>query len=332
MITVNISSATKAEDHYAYNIVVTVTKASGNIFFKASRRYSDFDRLRKSIEEQTKKKLPYNLPSKLSNLFKRTSNAIDRRRIELSEFSRQLLNDSKYQTNISVLEFFNIPKTTFMKLDNEVSEKRQDRVMNLDGNGTIESSGKWIESLKDVKSVLQNVRTKMYTSNANIVDIKSLLKICQHRVVSLETYLKSDTEIGAGEYDRRRDMLRNIRLEYEELDSSATSFISQRPLDETIKEKGSIFRSHRTLGQPRETEVTKSLDNKQLYQGQQIQMVKQDEQLERLHGTIQRQKQLGMAIHEELDVQNEILKDLNHQVDKSSDKMQHARRNIAKII
>ncbi|VEU23983.1 DEKNAAC105291 [Brettanomyces naardenensis] len=344
MLTPTISSATKQDGYYLYHISITINRdsAANNSPITVTRRYSDFVNLKKTLEQLTNRKVPYELPSKLSHLVKRSHQLVEERKSGLAEFSRRLINDPQYQQSPTVLTFFNIPRTTFMELGNDSTiEKKRERV---DGSEEIDSSSKWMESLKDVTSLLQNARTKMLSSS-NVVDSKSTLKVCQRRLEVLQSYLDTDNSLGAGERARRLELLKSAQRDCHELDSLATNLLSQGGAgarrgvahslshDEDMAQKDSLFGSRgRTLGKAKETEITRGMDNRELYESQQMVMARQDEDLENMREILERQKKLGMAINDELGVQNEMLRDLGTEVDKSSRKMKHARGRIGKIL
>ncbi|GMF99554.1 unnamed protein product [[Candida] boidinii] len=74
------------------------------------------------------------------------------------------------------------------------------------------------------------------------------------------------------------------------------------------------------------------MDNSELHQYQQQTMQSQDEDLIVLRKIIERQRQIGHAINEELNIQNEILDGFNSQVDESSRKITYAKKKISKIV
>lgn len=92
----------------------------------------------------------------------------------------------------------------------------------------------------------------------------------------------------------------------------------------------------RTLGaksnEPiRESDVTRSLDDRGLMSSQQTQMDAQDRHLEGLAAVLRRQKAMGLAINQELSEQTELLDELDGQVDQTQDKMRQADRKMDKL-
>lgn len=129
-------------------------------------------------------------------------------------------------------------------------------------------------------------------------------------------------EMGNGEGKRRSELLNSLKREHEDIESllSTTNTTNSRP-----PTKGRI------LGEAQETERTRPLDNQQLLQVQKVDMSTQDEQLNQLHKAIQRQRQLGEAINEELAIQNELLDELEGETDRVGSKLHYANHRVGKF-
>ena len=82
---------------------------------------------------------------------------------------------------------------------------------------------------------------------------------------------------------------------------------------------------------PKETEVTRPLDNVGLLSMQQTQIKQQDNQLSQLTTILQRQRQLGEAIGSEIALQIEMLDDLSNEVDNVGSKLHAANRQLGKL-
>lgn len=90
----------------------------------------------------------------------------------------------------------------------------------------------------------------------------------------------------------------------------------------------------RVFGQkapPQETDQTRPLDEGGLAQLQQVQMDNQDAQLNQLTAILQRQKHLGMAIHSEIEQQNEMLDGLLNDVDSTSSRLGNAKKHMNQL-
>ncbi|KAJ3329826.1 hypothetical protein HDU76_007062 [Blyttiomyces sp. JEL0837] len=90
--------------------------------------------------------------------------------------------------------------------------------------------------------------------------------------------------------------------------------------------RGSGRKFGKTL--PQETEATIGLDNPELVQLQQRVITDQDQALETLSTIVKRQYQIGVAIGNELEVQNHLLENLDDAVDKSAGNLKGARKKL----
>jgi regulator of vacuolar morphogenesis len=82
---------------------------------------------------------------------------------------------------------------------------------------------------------------------------------------------------------------------------------------------------------PKETEQTRPLDDTGLLQLQQAKMDQQDAQLSQLTAILQRQKQLGSAISNELAQHIELLDDLANDVDRVGGKLTSAKKQLNRL-
>ncbi|KAI8597584.1 hypothetical protein EDD21DRAFT_385115 [Dissophora ornata] len=80
-----------------------------------------------------------------------------------------------------------------------------------------------------------------------------------------------------------------------------------------------------------ETSQTRGLDNEGLLIMQQQQMAQQDNSIEQFSAVLRRQREIGMAIGQELDNQNQLLDELDRDVDRTTLKLGLANKKIGKI-
>ncbi|KAJ2551541.1 hypothetical protein EV175_003651 [Coemansia sp. RSA 1933] len=93
-------------------------------------------------------------------------------------------------------------------------------------------------------------------------------------------------------------------------------------------------RSRRIFGNtnpPQETTETRGLDNQGLLQMQTRRMDEQDQAATQLSDLLRRQREMGMAIGNELDLQNQLLGELDQDMDRTNSKLGSARRQINKL-
>jgi regulator of vacuolar morphogenesis len=82
---------------------------------------------------------------------------------------------------------------------------------------------------------------------------------------------------------------------------------------------------------PQETEETRPLDDHGLFMLQEQKMQQQDVDVSQLTAVLQRQRHLGEAISNELQIQIELLDDLANQVDATSGKIASTNREMGRL-
>eukprot|EP00771_Trimastix_marina_P000063 gnl/Trimastix_PCT/1067.p1 GENE.gnl/Trimastix_PCT/1067~~gnl/Trimastix_PCT/1067.p1 ORF type:complete len:259 (-),score=66.88 gnl/Trimastix_PCT/1067:143-919(-) len=80
-----------------------------------------------------------------------------------------------------------------------------------------------------------------------------------------------------------------------------------------------------------ETDHTRGLDDRQLLQYQQRQLDQQDDVLDLIQSSVKKSKQQGMAIGDELDVQQRLLEENERKVDRTTNAIRRENRKIIKI-
>ncbi|ROV90652.1 hypothetical protein VMCG_10034 [Cytospora schulzeri] len=174
-------------------------------------------------------------------------------------------------------------------------------------------------------------------------------------LTALEGGLKNMGEmkrLGEGELRRRRDLLAAARLERDGLEKLSASLASARSgsgagmspregapnsgdkaaLLSGARETSRARIGGRVLGAPLpETERTRELGNTGVLQLQRTQMREQDEDVEELAKIIRRQREMGMAIKTEVEVQNEMLDQMDRDTDRLGAKMQVANKKARKL-
>lgn len=83
--------------------------------------------------------------------------------------------------------------------------------------------------------------------------------------------------------------------------------------------------------QGRETEQTRGVDNEGLLKLQQQMMDDQDSQVEQFSAILNRQRQVGYAIGQELENQNQLLEELDSDLDRTQVKLKFANKKLNKI-
>ncbi len=160
-------------------------------------------------------------------------------------------------------------------------------------------------------------------------------------ISALDQGLKSEAgwgreKLGEGELRRRRDLVGNARKEKEGLENLLNAMAAKSKLDSTVisvQHKQALLgtqpKQGRVLG--KETTRTRELDNQGVLQLQKQMMEDQDMDVEGLRKIVARQKELGIAINNELEVQNEMLKMVDDDVTRVQGKIEIAKKRIGKI-
>ena len=106
----------------------------------------------------------------------------------------------------------------------------------------------------------------------------------------------------------------------------------------TMQDKNALFGpgvsrpSGRVLGAPvPETDKTRELDNEGVVQLQRQLMRDQDLDVEELGKIVRRQKEMGLAINSELELQKELLDKVDQDVDRVKGKIDIAKKRVNKI-
>ena len=143
-------------------------------------------------------------------------------------------------------------------------------------------------------------------------------------------------KLGEGEARRRRDLVQSARKEKEGLENLLNAMAAKSMLDATVataQQKKALVgaqpKQGRVLG--KETARTRELDNQGVLQLQKQLMEDQDVDVEELRKIVARQKELGVAINNELEVQNEMLKMVDEDVTRVQGKIEIAKKRIGKI-
>lgn len=222
-------------------------------------------------------------------------------------------------------------------------------------NAPITDPTLWLDYYREMKAHLHDARLQLsrrdqettpQKQHESSAQAKSSLVRAGSMISTLEEGLKNisgkGTQTGAsngaaslgdGELRRRKDLLINARKEKDGLENLLHAMATKSRLDQTvasIQDKEALLkagngeaasngrktpaRSGRVLG--KETERTRELDNEGVLQLQKQSMQEQDQSLEELLKIVIRQRELGVAINQELEVQNELLKLADEDVDR----------------
>lgn len=321
------------------------------------KRYSDFTNLHTALANQVGSPPSATLPSK--SWFSRTvsSPALTEDRRKGLEAYLQAINDAddaRWRNSSAWRAFLNLPSSTL----NSNSSKPTPLQRTSSGGAAVTDANVWLDVQADVKAQLHDARLhltrrdqaatpqKQHEASANA---KACLVKAGSMIVSLESGLKSMSEggggwgggskLGDGEIRRRKDLVASARKEKEGLDNLLNAMVTKAKLDSavaSIQDKEALVgggakpkAGGRVLG--KETSETRELDNEGVLQLQKQKMQNQDVNVDELRKIVAKQKELGVAINEELEVQNEMLKMVDEDVERVEGKIKIAKKRIGKI-
>ncbi|KAI0669957.1 syntaxin [Trametes maxima] len=345
---------TTPKAHVVYRIEIQASVRSWQMW----RRYSEFADLHVELSKSTGAPPPAPLPPKHALALFRSSTSpalLEERRAALETYLRAILaaKDERWRESFAFRDFLGVP----------VGKSAAHDV----GGPAHFTSTSWLDEHQDLQARVRDVRADINrrdalgdsgdvsSSHQANVQAKKLAGVLT-RVGVLEDGLKTLALAGLseGELQRRTDMVARLRDDCEKLAKIVTvsrmttrgigSVAERNPASATDRDAlmGSssgmpggfnrpVARVFGQVAQPRETEETRPLDDHGLLQLQQTRVEQQDVQLAQLTTILQRQKQLGLAIHQEVSEQIEDLDHLSNEVDRVGGKLTGAKRQLNRL-
>lgn len=337
-IEISIPNATLTEDYTTYNITIRLPLRS----FVVQKRYSEFASFHDGLVHQVGTQPPVPLPKK--SWFHNTNSnerLREERRQGLEKYLQAINNaeDQRWRNTSVWRSFLNLPSQS-ASTPNASSARLHKAIT---GPGGVESAPiidpvLWLDCHRELKSHLHDARLyltrrdqattpqKQHESSAHA---KSSLNKAGTMIVALEGGLKdtgsdswAGSGLGEGELRRRRDLLTSAKKEKDGLENLHNAMMQKSKIDATvasIQDKDKLMgsakpRVGRVLG--KETDKTRELDNQGVLQLQKQTMESQDQNVDELMKIILRQRELGVAINNELEVQNELLNLTDEDVDR----------------
>lgn len=363
--TTTVVNPPSASAYTVYNITIRLPLRS----FSVQKRYSDFVAFNTSLINQAGSPPPAPLPPKtwISNTVSNTR-LCEERRATLEAYLRAIneSEDPRWRSSTVWKAFLNLPSSAAAGAS--ASATRLHAAATEPGSGArgvpITDPTLWLDCFRDMKAHLHDARLhltrrdqettpqKQHESSANA---KTSLVRAGTLIVALEEGLKSLSEkktasgggewgggssLGEGELRRRKDLLVNAKKERDGLEDLLNAMAAKSridsavaPLQDKVELMGTLAtkpaRSGRVLG--RETERTRELDNQGVLQLQKQMMQDQDVNVEELRKIVARQKELGIAINAELEIQNEMLNLTSEDADRLQRKLEVGKKRIGKI-
>ncbi|KAK4188654.1 putative vacuolar morphogenesis protein 7 [Podospora australis] len=334
-----------------YNIILRLPLRS----FVVQKRYSDFVALHQQLTSLVGHAPPEPLPGKFWFRSTVSSPELtENRRVGLEKYLRAIAEppDRRWRDTPAWRAFLNLPPATAKESVSGVSiEGRIPAIGLRDANVAAASDpGTWLDLLRELKGSLHEARVALgrrdaAAENSVRVEAGSAAKRALVKAGSLLSALTEglrilgdEKRLGEGELRRRRDLLAAARVERDGLDKLSSSYAVSSAggggmggrhqgvasaSDRAALMGGSSSgpAAHRTsggrvLGAPLpETERTRELDNEGVLLLQRTTMEEQDEEVATLARIVRRQKEMGLAINDEVNRHIDMLDRLNDDTD-----------------
>ena len=352
----------------SYHISVTYSNGVIEILCK---RYSEIHSFHLNLtRELANDQVPVSFPPKSILPIMDTVAIMDRQN-KLQNYLTGLLyaKDDKWRKSKSWIQFFNIPKECIVAESqigkyNLVHPQTPDSTP-LDMNSWMHEYSQSMELVVGIReAILERDRYAGSSSGVTASQVasnnakKSLIVLRQYvnRLQdSLERHSKdkswvqswiddqtfggtfsSSKKVGEGELARRMDLMKNLKMDILGLEkevesqSVASSVAAQRQI--LFAGSPSSSGSRRKFGVAQETDKTRPLDDSQLLSLQSQLMNQQDEALDTLSTVIRRQKQIGLAITQELDYHNQLLDDLEDGASRTQANLKAGDKKLSRIL
>ncbi|KAK3682759.1 hypothetical protein B0T22DRAFT_522169 [Podospora appendiculata] len=364
--TTSLSTPTDGSKPYTlYNITLRLPLRS----FVVQKRYSDFLSLHQTLVSLVGTPPPAPLPSK--SWFKSTVSSpelTENRRASLERYLRAIAEppDRRWRDTSAWRAFLNLPSSSTTHSAASAAGVSAVPAIGLrDANLAAASDpGTWLDLHREMKGALHEARVALgrrdsASENSAKVEAGAAAKRALVRAASLLgalgeglRVLKDGGRVGEGELRRRRDLLAAARVERDGLDKLSSSLAAAGTVGSGGgRHTGVASQSDRValmgasssgvqpprpggrvLGAPLpETERTRELDNTGLLQLQRDTMREQDEDVEALARIVRRQKEMGMAIHDEVNRHVDMLNRVNEDADVVGRKLGVAKERVKRL-
>ncbi|KAL2043027.1 hypothetical protein N7G274_004086 [Stereocaulon virgatum] len=361
------STSGSSKPYTVYNITLRLPLRTLTL----QKRYSDFTTLHASITTQAGGLLPpAPLPQKSWFTRSTSSPALtEERRKGLEAYLNAINNspDGRWRDTSAWRTFLNLPSSNSSK--SSLASTLHGAINNPGSMAPITDPVAWLDHHRELKAQLHDARLNLtrrdQASTAQAqheasVQAKKCLVRAGTMISALETGLQNlgssssirgGASLGEGELRRRKDLLSSAKREREGLENLLSAMAAKSAVDAAVagaSDTSTLLSSNtngttatsissHNGGSPggrvlsRETGKTRALDNQGVLQLQKQMMQEQDEDVDVLAAAVRRQKELGIQIQEELEVQKDLLGMLDEDVTRVQGKMDVARKRVNKI-
>ncbi|CAN8097296.1 unnamed protein product [Discula destructiva] len=363
--TTSVASPPDSKPYTQFNITLRLPLKS----YVVQKRYSDFSALHEALTNLASAPPPVPFPGK--HWFKSTVSSptlTEDRRRGLETYLRAIAEspDRRWRDTPAWRTFLSLPA---LGIGSAASSSRIDgRVPAInprDANAAAAADPRtWTDLHREMKMLLGEARQQLAKRDATSdpsstgssttaveagAAAKRALVRASNLLQALDEGLRNIADakkLGEGELRRRRDLVASARGERDGLEkvsasisNAAKSSATWGPVNSGDKaallgrtNTGGLASARRVLGAPLpETERTRELGNAGVLQLQRTQMEEQDQDVEELAKMIRRQKEMGLAINEEVERQLDMLNDTNDNVDRLGAKLDVAKKKVRKL-
>ncbi|KAG5519325.1 hypothetical protein PMAC_001950 [Pneumocystis sp. 'macacae'] len=306
-------------------------------FYVLKKRYSEFRILHEELLEVTGRVPPVEFPPKhyLLNVLSKPSIIEERRRkLETYVVTIQCVEDACWRLSPSWRQFLRLPVYAF------------EQHINLIDNSIIQCPDQpWIRMFHQTKLLLQEVKrdisrqrysdsitTSQAVWTASMRDFSKVREILERLDQDL-----NDTNTGITieerELWRRKDLLHDMKRECDFLEHiiyANKQIKHDMPLVAQSWQDHKQISLHNTSRIP-ETGRTRELNSIGLIHLQKDILAEQDEQLTSFLPILREQKDMAAAISDELDIQNDMLKELDESVQKTNIKLKFVKKKCEQL-
>ena len=352
--------------HIVYRIDIQAHVRSWQMW----RRYSEFADLHTELTKSVGAPPPSPLPPKHAFAMLRSPKneaLLEERRAGLEIYLRAIISakDSRWLDAFSLRDFLGIPIGKQQQGVPDLASVGND----VAAAGLRFTSSTWLDEHMDLQARVRDIRADINKRDAfaergdvggahsTNVQAKKKLAGVLTRVGALVSGLDPlvvQSGMSEGELQRRTDMVARLQDDCEKLAKMLTVASRQHTMSSssaarnitTTSDRAALFGNGsgqpavsskpiaRVFGvpqPPKETEETRPLDDHGLLQLQQAKMDQQDAQLSQLTAILQRQKQLGTAINNELTQHIELLDGLHNDTERVGGKLTAAKRQLNRL-
>lgn len=346
-----IVSYSESKPFTLYNITLRLPLRS----FVVQKRYSDFTTLHAALASQVGAPPPKPLPPKswLKSTVSSPELTEDRRR-GLEEYLRAIAEspDRRWRDTKTWRGFLSLPSSS----TTASAASAQGMVRNAAVGAADPAT--WLDLHREMKGCLHAAQSQLTRRDgahgaSNTSAAAEAGSAAKRELIKAGTMLGSLTEglrsiqengrVGDGEVRRRRDLLAAARVERDGLEKLSNTISPSQSARGAVGRDGPDTGGDRTSllgagpsagarpggrvigGPPPETDQTRELDNAQLLAFQKRVMDEQDDSVTQLTAVVRRQREIGVAIRDEVERQGEMLDMLSDDADRVGAKIRVAK-------